>query len=64
MDSRIHNEPSNVTDEDGQVDQDGPDGVSVSYEPGAAIETGHRLIEKGLSAERQREKKGASEAER
>jgi hypothetical protein len=54
MDSKIHDEPSDVTAEAGQVDQDGPDGVAVSFMPGAAIETGHRLIEKGLKAEREK----------
>ena len=54
MDNKIHDEPSTVTDDDGQVDQDGPDGVAVSFEPGAAIETGHRLIEKGLKASREK----------
>jgi hypothetical protein len=54
MDNRIHGEPSEVSGEEGQVDQDGPDGVAVSFEPGAAIETGHRLIEKGLKAEREK----------
>jgi hypothetical protein len=54
MDNRVHEKPGDVTAEAGQVDQDGPDGVAVSYRPGAAVETGHRLIEKGLLAERQR----------
>jgi hypothetical protein len=43
-----------VSAEAGQVVQDGPGPVAVSYTPAAAIETGHRLIEKGLLAERQR----------
>jgi hypothetical protein len=55
MDRTIHDDPSTVTDDPGQVTQDGPDGVAVAFKPGAAIETGHRLIERGLRAERRRE---------
>lgn len=54
MDNKIHNEPSDVNAEEGQVDQDGPDGVAVSFEPGAALETGRKLIEKGVEAKRQK----------
>ncbi len=55
MDNRIHSEPSTVTAEEGAVAQDGPDGVAVTFEPGAAVETGHRLIDQGLKAERDKE---------
>lgn len=57
MDSRIHREPSDITNDEGQVTQEGPDGVAVAFEPGAAVETGHRLIEKGLAAERTRDER-------
>lgn len=52
MDNRVHDKPSDVIDESGEVIQSGPDGVAVSFEPGAAIETGHRLIEQGLRSAR------------
>ena len=54
MDSKVHSEPAEVTADQGEVDQDGPGGAVASYEPGAAIETGSRLIDGGLKAQRQR----------
>ncbi|HEX8642027.1 MAG TPA: hypothetical protein VF704_12855 [Allosphingosinicella sp.] len=44
MDRQIHNEPSEVTAEDGEVMVDGPNGVAVSLTPDAAAETSHRLL--------------------
>jgi len=43
-------EPSKVEAEDGQVFVDGPDGVAVVLTPEAALETGNRLIDQGLTA--------------
>ena len=44
MIAKVHDEPSTVASEDGQVTVDGPDGVAVTMTPEAAEETGHRLI--------------------
>lgn len=52
--AKVHDEPSDVIAEAGEVIQSGPGNVAVSFKPGAAIETGHRLIDKGLKAERER----------
>ena len=41
---QVHDEPSNVSSEQQTVIVDGPDGVAVSLTPGAAKETGRRLI--------------------
>src|SRR5205085_1107354 len=41
--SCLHDEPSKVDAEEGEVIVDGPDGVAVSLTPEAAIETSHRL---------------------
>jgi hypothetical protein len=44
MDKQIHDEPSEVTAEQGEVMVDGPDGVAVSLTPDAAAETSERLL--------------------
>ena len=44
MDNKLHDEPSVVTAEHGQVLVDGPDGVAVSLTPDAAAETSDRLL--------------------
>jgi len=44
MDDKIHDEPSEVTAEDGTVMVDGPDGVAVALTPEAASETSERLL--------------------
>jgi hypothetical protein len=44
MDSKVHDEPSSVASEEGQVIVDGPDAVAVTMTPEAAEETGHRLV--------------------
>jgi hypothetical protein len=55
MESRKpYDEASEVTAEDGTVMVDGPDGVAVSLTPEAAVETSHRLLEKGVTAQGQR----------
>ena len=54
MDARIHDEPSEVEAEEGEVLVDGPDGVAVTLTPEAAIETGDRLFTAGIKAQGQR----------
>jgi hypothetical protein len=39
----VHDKPSEVSAEQGEVILDGPDGVAVSMTPGAASETSKRL---------------------
>ncbi len=50
MTAKVHDEPSTVASEDGQVTVDGPDGVAVTLTPEAAEETGHRLIANACDA--------------
>lgn len=50
----LYTEASDVAAREGLVDVDGPDGVAISLTPEAALETGHRLIEKGAEAAGQR----------
>lgn len=50
MDDKVHDEPSLVSSEEGEVIVDGPDGVAVSLTPEAAEETGERLIGKAVDA--------------
>jgi hypothetical protein len=51
---RVHNEPSDVTAEEGEVIVEGPDGVNVSLTPDAAVETSDRLLKGGMEANGQR----------
>lgn len=44
MNRHIHDEPSEVTAEEGEVMVDGPNGVAVSLTPDAAAETSQRLL--------------------
>jgi hypothetical protein len=50
MDGKIHDTPSEVSAEEGEVIVDGPDGVAVSLTPDAAIETSERLRHGGKAA--------------
>ena len=45
-----YDEPRDVAAEKGQVLVDGPDGVSISFTPGAALETSDRLLAAGTTA--------------
>ncbi len=59
MDKQLHDEPSIVTAENGEVIVDGPDGVAISMTPEAAAETSDRLLHgaaqaQGQAMERQR----------
>ena len=53
MDNKIHDEPSTVIAENGQVLVDGPDGVAVSLTPDAAVETSERLLQAAVEAQGQ-----------
>lgn len=53
VDNRLHDEPSTVTAEHGQVMVDGPDGVAVSLTPEAAAETSDRLLDGAAEAQGQ-----------
>ena len=54
MDDKVHDIPSEVSAEEGQVLVDGPGGVAVSLTPGAAEETSHRLLFGAAQAQGQR----------
>jgi hypothetical protein len=51
---KIYDEASSVNANEGNVKVDGPDGVSVTLTPDAAIETSDRLHEAGVEANGQR----------
>lgn len=52
--TRIYDEPSTVTAEEGTVIIDGPDGMALTITPEAAQETSHRLLEAAAEAAGQR----------
>ena len=58
----IHNDPSEVTAEEGIVMVDGPDGVAVSLTPDATERTSRRLAEGSKTARGQRS--GGNEGKR
>ncbi len=53
MDKQLHDEPSIVTAENGEVIVDGPDGVAISMTPEAAAETSDRLLHGAAQAQGQ-----------
>ncbi|MGV3770601.1 MAG: hypothetical protein ACO1NM_11270 [Sphingobium phenoxybenzoativorans] len=53
MDSQLHDEPSNVVADRGEVQVSGPNGVAMSLTADAAEETGGRLIEAAGEARKQ-----------
>jgi len=55
--------PTNVTQVDGEVVLDGPGGVGLSMTPGAAAESGKRLVKGAAQAQRARRKRLAKPAE-
>jgi hypothetical protein len=55
MDRQIHDQPSEVSAEQGEVMVDGPNGVAVSLTPDAAEETSRRLMFGAGEARGQRE---------
>ena len=54
MDGKVHDIPSEVSAEEGEVLVDGPGGVAVSLTPRAAEETSHRLLFGAAQAQGQR----------
>ena len=50
--------PADVFAEEGEVLVEGPDGISYSFTPDAALETSDRLLSGGMEAKGQRLKKG------
>jgi hypothetical protein len=48
--TKLYDEATKVTAEDGEVVLDGPDGVDVALTPEAALETGGRLIDQAAVA--------------
>ncbi|MBW0007790.1 MAG: hypothetical protein JO335_08780 [Sphingomonas sp.] len=63
MTGKVHDEPSSVATEEGEVHVDGPDGVAVAMTPEAAEETGHRLITNACQAAGERRSKRKSHQE-
>ena len=60
----LFNKASDVCADEGQVLVDGPDGVDVALTPEAALETGDRLIEHGVTAAGQRYFRKSNKGER
>lgn len=54
----VHNDPSNVSADDGAVAMDGPDAVDVQLTPEAAEETADRLTHEAVIARGQRRLRG------
>lgn len=61
--AKVHDTPSDVSAEDGEVHIDGPDGVAVSLTPEAAAETSDRLLGCASQAQGQRLTDAGSRAE-
>lgn len=53
MVDRLHDQPSEVEAQEGEVLVNGPDGVSISLTPEAALETSDRLVEGAIRAKGQ-----------
>jgi hypothetical protein len=49
--------PAQVVAEDGEVHVEGPEGITYSFTPHAALETSNRLLAGGMEANGQRLKK-------
>lgn len=60
MDIKAHDQPSDVSAEDGEVQLDGPDGLAVAFTPEAAEETSERLLTGAMAAFAQRSAKRAN----
>ena len=50
MAREVFNEPSDCFVEEGLIVQDGPDGVSATFTPEAALETSDRMLEAAMLA--------------
>ena len=62
--TKLYDEATKVTAEDGEVVLDGPDGVDVALTPEAALETGGRLIDQAAVAAGQNVRLGSTIARR
>jgi len=58
MEKIVHQQPSDVTADDGAVTMDGPDAVDVQLTPEAAEETADRLTDESVRARGQRRLRG------
>jgi hypothetical protein len=54
MPGKVYSEPSSVEAVEGAVPVDGPDGVSISMTPEAALTTSDRLLDGAMVAQGQR----------
>jgi hypothetical protein len=59
MPGKVYSEPSSVEAVEGAVAVDGPDGVSISMTPQAALTTSDRLLDGAMVAQGQRRRPGA-----
>ena len=50
---KVHDTPSDVSADEGEVIIEGPDGVVFSLTPDAAVETSDRLLKNGMLAKGQ-----------
>jgi hypothetical protein len=57
MNIQPHNQPSDVSAEEGEVQVDGPDGVAIAFTPEAAEETSQRLLLGAMAAHAQRQRR-------
>jgi hypothetical protein len=55
MAGKVESEPSDISNERGEVLVSGPDGVAVSMTPEAAIITGNRLIRNAAMAKEEQD---------
>ncbi|MGK6325345.1 hypothetical protein ACMGDM_19940 [Sphingomonas sp. DT-51] len=62
--AKVHNTPSSVAAESGEVHVDGPDGVAVALTPDAAEETADRLVSGAAEAAGQNVEKRWKDNER
>lgn len=61
MDIQPHDQPSEVSAEEGEVQVDGPDGLAVAFTPEAAEETSQRLLLGAMAAQAQRNRRTAGQ---
>ena len=59
MEDQVHDQPSEISAEDGVVLADGPGGLAISFTPEAAEETSERLLFGAMTAQAQRREKTA-----
>ncbi len=56
MEIEPHDQPSDVSAEEGEVQVDGPDGLAIAFTPEAAEETSQRLLLGAMAAHAQRQR--------